>query len=52
MVVHDRALLAAAGVEVAPQVAVEIHPGYALDADDLRQRLVAGTKIEKDTYLV
>jgi hypothetical protein len=36
---------------VAPNVRVEIHPLYALDADELRQKLAPGTAIREDTYL-
>jgi UDP-N-acetylglucosamine/UDP-N-acetylgalactosamine diphosphorylase len=52
MLAYDRALLTAAGVTAAPGVKVEIHPGFALDAEELRARLQAGHNITADSYLV
>jgi UDP-N-acetylglucosamine/UDP-N-acetylgalactosamine diphosphorylase len=51
MVALHRVWLMEAGADVAPNVRVEIHPLYALDADELRQKLAPGTAIREDTYL-
>ena len=44
-------LAAARGVEVADDVAVEINPLFALDAEELAGKVPAGTKIAAPTYL-
>lgn len=51
MMALHRAWLTEAGAEVAPNVRVEIHPLYALDADELRQTIAPGTALLEDTYL-
>jgi UDP-N-acetylglucosamine/UDP-N-acetylgalactosamine diphosphorylase len=50
MIAQHRRWLAAAGVAVAPQVAVEINPLWALDAAEIARKLKPGTKIERKTY--
>lgn len=50
MVALDRSWLEAAGAIVDPNVKVEIHPQWAWEADDVRQRIQPGTKIDKDQY--
>ncbi len=39
-----------AGVEVAEGVAVEISPLFALDPEEVAQRLQPGTRVDEDTY--
>jgi UDP-N-acetylglucosamine/UDP-N-acetylgalactosamine diphosphorylase len=45
-----RAWLAAAGVEVAEGAAVEISPLFALDAEELANKVEAGRKVSEPTY--
>jgi UDP-N-acetylglucosamine/UDP-N-acetylgalactosamine diphosphorylase len=51
MVALHRRWLEAAGAKVAPNVAVEIGPLFALDADDVKKKIKSGMVISKDTYL-
>lgn len=46
-----RRWLEAAGAKVAPNAAVEISPLFALDAEEVKAKLKAGTVIDKHTYL-
>lgn len=48
---QHRRWLEAAGAHVAPGVHVEISPLYALDADEVAQRVKAGTRFERSEYL-
>lgn len=50
MIAQARRRLHAAGVEVRPNVAVEINPLWALDAAEIRTKLRAGTIIDRPTY--
>lgn len=43
--------LGEAGFRIPPTVPVEISPLFALDAEELKSRLPAGTKLEAPTYL-
>jgi UDP-N-acetylglucosamine/UDP-N-acetylgalactosamine diphosphorylase len=43
--------LESAGASVAPGVQVEIHPAFALDAEQLRERLTGPLQITQDAYL-
>jgi UDP-N-acetylglucosamine/UDP-N-acetylgalactosamine diphosphorylase len=52
MVAQHRAWLEAAGVEVAPEVSVEIHPSFALDADELKTKVAPATRVAEDAYFV
>lgn len=51
MIAVAKRWLSEAGASVAPEVKVEIHPSFALDAQELRSRLAPGTRIAEDTYL-
>jgi UDP-N-acetylglucosamine/UDP-N-acetylgalactosamine diphosphorylase len=51
MITLHASWLKACSVKVAPGVKVEIHPSYALDADELARRIAPGTQITQDTYL-
>ena len=46
-----RRWLEAVGATVAPDAAVEIHPSFALDPEQLRARIDPGTAIDDDTFL-
>ncbi|GAB6167532.1 UDPGP type 1 family protein [Thermostilla marina] len=50
IVAFYRKWLEAAGAEVADGVAVEVSPLFALDVDELRTKLPAGTKVVEPTY--
>jgi UDP-N-acetylglucosamine/UDP-N-acetylgalactosamine diphosphorylase len=50
MLRRDTALLAAAGVDVATDVPVEINPRFALDVQDVKRRLPARAPITEATY--
>ena len=50
MAAWHRAWLRGAGVEVADDVAVEINPLLAMDAEELAAKVPAGTKIVAPTY--
>lgn len=50
MIRHHREWLGQAGATVAEGVRVEINPLYALDAEELTDRIPPGTHIAKDTY--
>ncbi len=50
MTALHRGWLRRAGVEVADDVAVEINPLFALDAEELASKVAAGTKIATPTY--
>jgi UDP-N-acetylglucosamine/UDP-N-acetylgalactosamine diphosphorylase len=52
MVAQHRAWLEAAGVEVAPNVSVEIHPSFALDTEELKTKLTPGMRVTEDRYFV
>ena len=47
---QHRRWLQAAGAEVAPDCRVEIHPLFAQDVEQLKERLPSGTVIDRDTY--
>ena len=47
---RDRLRIESSGVELAPDVAIEINPRYAYDAKTLRDKLPQGTRIDRDTY--
>ena len=51
MTALHRGWLRRAGVEVADDVAVEINPLFALDAEELAAHVAAGTKIAAPTYV-
>ena len=51
MAARHRRWLLAAGVNVPPDVPVEISPLFALDADELKQKLPPGLRIDKPTYM-
>lgn len=46
-----RGWLTAAGAEVPESVAVEIHPRWALESNDVTKKMAVGTKFETDTFL-
>ena len=46
-----RGWLEAAGVSIMPDVKVEIHPAWALDADEVREKVGNECKISFDTFL-
>jgi UDP-N-acetylglucosamine/UDP-N-acetylgalactosamine diphosphorylase len=46
-----RSWLESAGVSVIPGVRVEIHPAWALDADEVREKVGIDCKISCDTFL-
>ena len=48
---YYRRMLQAAGCAVNEGVCVEISPRFALDAEQLKSRLAAGTLFDEDTYL-
>ena len=50
MIAHDAALLRAAGATVDDGIAVEINPRFALDADELAQKIEPGLRITQDSY--
>jgi UDP-N-acetylglucosamine/UDP-N-acetylgalactosamine diphosphorylase len=50
MIRRDRALLNAAGISVANDVGVEVNPRFALQVEDVRQRLPASGQITEPTY--
>ena len=50
MAAWHRAWLRGAGVEVADDVAVEINPLLAMDAEELAAKVPAGTKVVAPTY--
>jgi UDP-N-acetylglucosamine/UDP-N-acetylgalactosamine diphosphorylase len=50
MIAQHRRWLEAAGAKVAENAAVEISPFYALDEEELAQKLPKGTRVEKATY--
>jgi UDP-N-acetylglucosamine/UDP-N-acetylgalactosamine diphosphorylase len=39
-----------AGVHVHPDVAIEIHPGFALDAEEAAEKLPRGLQVERPTF--
>jgi UDP-N-acetylglucosamine/UDP-N-acetylgalactosamine diphosphorylase len=51
MIARHRQMLIEAGAKVADDAVVEIHPAFALDAEELRDKLAPGTKIEGKVYL-
>lgn len=51
LVAQHRRWLEAAGARIAPDVAVEISPLWALDAVQVAERVEKGLTIDKDTYL-
>jgi UDP-N-acetylglucosamine/UDP-N-acetylgalactosamine diphosphorylase len=51
MISQSAKLLHEADVSVAPNVAVEVNPLWALDAEEARQKLQPGTSITTPTYL-
>ena len=51
MAAIDRQWLRDAGVEVADDLAVEISPFWALDAEEVAAKVRPGMKIEAPTYL-
>jgi UDP-N-acetylglucosamine/UDP-N-acetylgalactosamine diphosphorylase len=50
MVALHRKWLAAAGARIAPDVAVEISPVFALDSQELAARIESGTVVDMPTY--
>lgn len=50
MIAQHTRWLEAAGAQVARQVKVEIHPTFALDAEQLAQRIKPATQVTQDTY--
>ncbi|RMF40938.1 MAG: UDPGP type 1 family protein [Planctomycetota bacterium] len=48
---QHRRWLEAGGAECAPGVRVEVNPRWAMDAEDVRQRIEPGTRFAADTYL-
>jgi UDP-N-acetylglucosamine/UDP-N-acetylgalactosamine diphosphorylase len=50
MIAQHRRWLAEAGVEAATGLAVEISPLFALDADEVKTKLLPGTRITAPTY--
>jgi UDP-N-acetylglucosamine/UDP-N-acetylgalactosamine diphosphorylase len=50
MIALYRRWLAKAGIHVPPGVAVEIHPGFALDAEEAAEKLPRGLVVEEPTY--
>ena len=50
MVAQHRRWLEAAGAEVADSVAVEISPLWALDREQVAEKIEAGTRIERTTF--
>ena len=52
MIDRARRWLQSAGATVAPAVAVEIHPRFALDPDELKLRIQPGSTLREDTFLV
>ena len=46
-----RSWLEAAGVSIAPEVKIEIHPAWALDATEVRNKVGIECKISCDTFL-
>lgn len=52
MIDRARRWLQSAGATVAPAVAVEIHPRFALDPDELKSRIQPGSTLREDTFLV
>ncbi|MCA9128610.1 MAG: UDPGP type 1 family protein [Planctomycetales bacterium] len=51
IVAQHRSWLQQAGVKIPPDVQVEIHPSWALDATEVRAKVQSELKIEADTYL-
>jgi UDP-N-acetylglucosamine/UDP-N-acetylgalactosamine diphosphorylase len=50
MVALDRRRLQSAGMVVAPAIAVEINPLWALDAEEIARKLRPGTHVSRPTY--
>ena len=50
MIQRDVAMLRQAGVTVTDEVAVEINPLYALDAEELATKIEPGRRITEPTY--
>ena len=50
MVQQAQRRLSEAGVEVRPEVAVEINPLWALDAEEIRSKWQPGTVVDRPTY--
>ncbi|MBP88163.1 MAG: UDP-N-acetylglucosamine pyrophosphorylase [Planctomycetaceae bacterium] len=50
MIQYDRSVLAGAGAEVGPGVAVEVSPLYALDSDEARAKIQPAQRINEPTY--
>lgn len=50
MIAQARRWLLAAGAEIEPAAAVEISPLYALDANELKRKLPAGTRVTEARY--
>jgi UDP-N-acetylglucosamine/UDP-N-acetylgalactosamine diphosphorylase len=50
MIRHDAALLRAAGIDVANQVAVEVNPLWGLDAEEIARQAPAGLRVTQPTY--
>ena len=50
LVAQHRRWLQAAGATVRDDVQVEIHPFFALSANELAQRIDAGVRVDVDTY--
>ena len=49
---HAKAMLEAVGVDCSQAGVIEIHPSFAMDVDELRQRLDDTSPIVGDRYFV
>ena len=49
---HAKAMLEAVGVDCSQAGLIEIHPSFAMDVDELRQRLDDTSPIVGDRYFV
>jgi UDP-N-acetylglucosamine/UDP-N-acetylgalactosamine diphosphorylase len=52
MIALHRSWLASAGVVIPSTAKVEIHPAFALEAEDVKQRIPPGTEIQTEMYFV